>query len=203
MIWGISSAGRATALHAVGHRFESDIFHHLLFRGDSVMIKYVFIDMDNTIAENSTCMNIEFYKGLYLNKRPIRIVIDALLSLYGDCSFIILSKTDGGEDGKKEKIKWLHKYFPYTDNIILIDICERKRDFIEGFLLANHVDSSECLLVDDKKSILQDCSVLGISVKYPQQLICDYENANCHSLTSTYRALNKGRGRKVRRKYDL
>lgn len=142
------------------------------------MIKYIFIDMDNTIAENSTCMNIEFYKGLYFNKRPIRIVIDALLKLYGDCSFIILSKTDGGEEGKKEKIEWLHKYFPYTDNIILIDIYERKRDFIEGFLLANHVDSSECLLVDDKKSILQDCSVLGISVKYPQQLICDYENAD-------------------------
>jgi hypothetical protein len=30
-------------------------------------------------------------------------------------------------------------------------------------------------------------------------LICP----NCHSLTSTYRALNKGRGRKERRKYDL
>ena len=176
MIWGVSSAGRASALHAEGHRFDPVTLHHL-FRGDS-MIKYVFIDMDNTIAENSTCMNIEFYKGLYANKRPIKIVIDAILNLYSDCSFIILSKTDGGEDGKKEKLEWLSKYFPYTDTIILIDVLERKRDYIEDFLFINCIDASECLLVDDKKSILQDCSTLGISVKYPQQLICDYEYAD-------------------------
>lgn len=29
--WGISSVGRATALHAVGHRFDPVILHHIIY----------------------------------------------------------------------------------------------------------------------------------------------------------------------------
>ena len=42
------------------------------------MIDYVFVDMDNTIAENITCKDIEFYDGMYINKRSIQIVSDGL-----------------------------------------------------------------------------------------------------------------------------
>ena len=53
------------------------------------MISYV---MDNTIAENITCKDIEFCDGMYINKRPIQIVIDALNTLYPKAKFIIISQ---------------------------------------------------------------------------------------------------------------
>ena len=42
------------------------------------MFKVLFLDMDNTIAENITCQDISFSSGMYLNKRPIGFVIDAV-----------------------------------------------------------------------------------------------------------------------------
>ena len=35
--------------------------------------------------------------------------------------------------------------------------------------------NTQVLLVDDKKDTLSSVSSLGINVKYPQQIICDYE----------------------------
>lgn len=138
-------------------------------------MKYIFIDMDNTIAENFTCNNLDFYPGMYLNKRPINIVIQGILTLYPDAYYIILSKTDGGDQGKAEKTAWLHKYFPYVKGVCLIDLNEQKRDYIKQFIEVLKIDPSDVVLIDDKKSILQSCSDLGIITKYPQQVICDYE----------------------------
>ena len=78
------------------------------------MIDYVFVDMDNTIAENITCKDIEFYDGMYINKRPIQIVIDALNILYPNAKFIIISQVQGEAFGIKEKKEWLRKHFPNT-----------------------------------------------------------------------------------------
>ena len=32
-------------------------------------MKTIFVDLDNTLAANETCQNVEFTKGLYLNKK--------------------------------------------------------------------------------------------------------------------------------------
>lgn len=141
-------------------------------------IKYVFIDMDNTIAENITCDDISFYPGLYINKRPIKIVIDAINKIYKDSFKVIISKTEGGEVGEIEKMNWLSKYFPDADLSIFVKSNETKRKYIEELMKYYEFNSNECLLIDDKKEILQDCKTLGIAVKYPQQLICDYEMLN-------------------------
>ena len=139
------------------------------------MIKYVFIDMDNTIAENTTCDNVEFYQGLYIDKRPINIAIKGIINLYKDSTYIILSKTEGQSKGMLEKRAWLSKYFPYTDEIILISPIDTKKDIISMYMKNRSIKPKECLLIDDKKEILQDCKKLHINVKYPQQIICDYE----------------------------
>lgn len=139
------------------------------------MIEYVFIDMDNTIAENTTCDNVDFYEGLYAKKRPIKIVLDGIRELYKDSEFVIITKTDGGSYGSMEKVLWLSKYFPEVKNIIIIRPEERKSKYIKDFIEKEGIDRSKCLLIDDKKSILQDCKKIGINVKYPQQVICDYE----------------------------
>ena len=139
------------------------------------MIDYVFVDMDNTIAENTTCKDIEFYDGMYINKRPIQIVIDALNILYPNAKFIIISQVQGGAFGIKEKKEWLGKHFPNTFQSFFLHPGERKSDYIEYFLKTNGIMNMQVLLVDDKKDILSSMTPLGINVKYPQQIICDYE----------------------------
>lgn len=139
------------------------------------MISYVFIDMDNTIAENVTCTDMKFCKGMYINKRPIQIVIDALNTLYPKAKFIIISQVQGGAFGVKEKIEWLNKYFPNVSQSFFLNPGEHKSDYIKWFLKINGIINTTVLLVDDKKDILSSMSSLGINVKYPQQIICDYE----------------------------
>lgn len=138
-------------------------------------MKYLFIDMDNTIAENKTCDNIKFYPGLYMNKRPIQIVIDAIKILYPDSLYVIISQTDGGNEGEFEKHNWLDIHFPVTFDRLFIPKNTSKRYIIESYIADNSIKPEEVLLIDDKKDILQDCKQLNINVKYPQQIICDYE----------------------------
>lgn len=139
-------------------------------------MKYIFIDMDNTIAENTTCEDIEFHEGLYLNKRPIKVVIDAIRALYPNSLYIIFSKTAGGHDGRAEKGAWLEKYLPETHLAVFIEPEDSKSECIESFINSSMWDKKDCLVIDDKKSILQECLALGINVKYPQQIICDFES---------------------------
>lgn len=139
------------------------------------MIKHIFIDMDNCIAENTTCDNVPFSSGMYLNKRPIKTVINGIRYLYPNCTYHILSKTQDAA-GRYEKIQWLQKYFPAINGFILIiDPEETKKEYIYTYMTKYQVNPEEILLIDDKKDILQDCKTLGIQVKYPQQIICDFE----------------------------
>ena len=140
------------------------------------MIEYVFIDMDNTIAENTTCLDIEYKEGIYLNKRPVKQVIEAIETLYKDCTLVILSKTKGGIRGMFEKQAWLGKYFKRADQVILMHPNERKSEYIRAFMSVNDIEPNVCLLIDDKKEILQDCITIGIDVKYPLQVLCDYND---------------------------
>lgn len=142
------------------------------------MEKYLFIDMDNTIAENMTCDNIDFYKGMYLNKRPINVVINAIKELYPDAKYIIVSKTQGGFDGRLEKEIWIDEYFPEASPVIIIEYNEEKKDIIDIYLKINNINPENCLFIDDKKSELQKVKTLGVKTKYPQQIICDYEELN-------------------------
>ena len=64
-------------------------------------MKTIFVDLDNTLAANETCENVDFTPGLYLNKKPIRIVIDAIQYLYEFDNLIIMSVYAGGWDKKK------------------------------------------------------------------------------------------------------
>lgn len=139
------------------------------------MEKYLFIDMDNTIAENQTCENVNFYKGMYLNKRPINTVINAIKALYPDSKYIIVSKAQGGWDGKREKEIWIDEYFEEASLVIILNVTEEKRNIILEYLYSNNISAEDCLFIDDKKSELQKVKRLGMKTKYPQQIICDYE----------------------------
>ena len=143
-------------------------------------MKTIFVDLDNTLAANETCQDVEFTKGLYLNKKPIRIVIDAIQYLYEFDNLIIMSVYAGGLEGRQEKIAWMKKYLPncLTKNPpFLIDYRDSrtKADFIKDYAKSYNIDLGDCLIIDDKKKILQECKKEGIQTLYPQQVICMYE----------------------------
>lgn len=143
-------------------------------------MKTIFIDLDNTLAANETCDNVDFTKGLYYNKKPIHIVIDAIEYLYKKENLIIISVYSGGWNGRQEKIEWIRKYLPNCmkkNAPFLIDYQDTrtKADFIKNYAINNHINLEDCIIIDDKKRILQECKREGIQALYPQQVICMYE----------------------------
>lgn len=141
--------------------------------------KVVFIDMDNTLAETVTCKDVKFQTGLYLTKRPIQIMIDAILTLYPQPK-VIITKVQGGEAGIEEKLQWLKQHFEpktFVDLIFLLDHepYYYKGVYIDKWLQQHNIPNEDALIIDDSKQVLQYCDAYGIQTKYPQQIICDYE----------------------------
>ena len=140
------------------------------------MFKVLFLDMDNTIAENITCQDIDFSKGMYLNKRPIGFVIDAVDEMIrpGLESLVILTQVQGQSPGIDEKQHWLNVIDFRHDAFIGITDDTSKSDKMLEFCSMNGYIPKDCLLIDDKKSVLQDAEKHGFHVMYPQQLLVDY-----------------------------
>lgn len=152
------------------------------------MIKYVFIDMDNTIAEVITPYLKDYFEGMYSAKRPIKLMINAINTLFSKQDKYILSIARGNEKGINEKISWLNKECPIiTKDNYFIDYDSNnnieKSDFIINWCGKYSVNPGECLLIDDKKDTLAKCKDLGIQVMFPLQVICEYEN-NVNSINN-------------------
>ena len=144
-------------------------------------MRTVFVDLDNTLALNETCDDIPYTKGLYLNKKPIKEIINLVDYYYRDiANIIIISRYVGGEDGKQEKIDWMRKYLPKSflinsPYLITSDDIKTKADYINEYAISNNMKLKDCTIIDDKKEILQQCKKIGIEALYPQQLIVRYE----------------------------
>lgn len=144
-------------------------------------MKTVFVDLDNTLAANKTCENVKFFKGLYAGKKPIQIVINGIEYLYSQDSIIIISRYVGGWRGREEKIDWIKKYLPLcfrkaSPFLISADDIRTKAHFIKEYAALNNIPLKNCIIIDDNKTILQECKKVGIKTLYPQQIICMYEN---------------------------
>ncbi|MBR0371420.1 MAG: hypothetical protein IJH63_11995 [Methanobrevibacter sp.] len=144
-------------------------------------MRTVFVDLDNTLALNETCDDIPYTRGLYLNKKPIKEIINLVDYYYRDiANIIIISRYVGGEDGKQEKIDWMRKYLPKSflinsPYLITSDDIKTKADYINEYSISNNMKLEDCTIIDDKKEILQQCKKIGIEALYPQQLIVRYE----------------------------
>ena len=132
--------------------------------------------MDNTIAENKTCQDVEFSDGLYEKKRPINFVIDAIhYMLRKDGAKIVIATTvKGGDLGMQEKLYWLELIgFEYND-ILFANQTVKKVDEMIRYCKDSDIEPKDCVLIDDNKSVLQDADSRGFKVMYPQQLLVDY-----------------------------
>lgn len=144
-------------------------------------MRTVFVDLDNTLALNETCDDIPYTRGLYLNKKPIKEIINLVDYYYRDiANIIIISRYVGGEDGKQEKIDWMRKYLPKSflinsPYLITSDDIKTKANYINEYAISNNMKLENCTIIDDKKEILQQCKKIGIEALYPQQLIVRYE----------------------------
>lgn len=145
-------------------------------------VDIVFVDMDNTIAENKTCQNVRYYKGLYEEKRPIKVVIKAIEALYvsSGIPIVIISKAVGGRKGAIEKLRWVEKNLRLRKGNECIFLTEKepsikKARIIKEYCKRHKIKLSNALIIDDNKKTLQACEKIGIQTKYPQQVICDYE----------------------------
>jgi FMN phosphatase YigB (HAD superfamily) len=141
------------------------------------MYDVIFVDMDNTIAENTTCQDVHFFAGMYLNKRPISFVIDAIDSLLRNKSkkVVVVTVFQGAEIGKSEKLQWLQNVHFQYDDVLFVDEHKTKK-YIEmtKYCSQYQYNPSHCLFIDDKKIMLQDAAGHGFQVIYPQQLLVDY-----------------------------
>lgn len=141
------------------------------------MVEVIFLDMDNTIAENTTPSNVEFTPGLYYNKRPILQVLEAIDTLYPQTPRVIISKVQGGSEGVKEKQQWLiqHQVENIVDTIFLKETEEyyMKGVYIDQWLLKHEIPNEHALVIDDNKQVLQYCQAYRLQVQYPQQVLCD------------------------------
>jgi hypothetical protein len=140
------------------------------------MYKVLFLDMDNTIAENITCQDVPFEQGMYLNKRPINFVIDAVNDMIrpGLDHLVIVTQVQGEGQGINEKQEWLLNHDFYHDVFIHITDDTAKSKFMLDFCNMNGYKPADCLVVDDKKTVLQDAEHFGFNTMYPQQLLVEY-----------------------------
>lgn len=141
------------------------------------MFDVIFLDMDNTIAENTTCRNVEFNDGMYENKRPISFVIDAIDTLLRPNSkrVALVTVCQGGDLGKQEKLFWLRKInFEYDDILFIEEHKHTKSIEMLDYCKKGGYKPENCLFIDDKKVMLQDAEKFGFQVIYPQQLLVHY-----------------------------
>ena len=146
-------------------------------------MKYVFIDMDGTIAEwgyPDGRISGEYQFGDYVNKQPINDVIAEIYNLYSNSEDYIVYVLSAVPNTKAifEKNSWLDTYFviPYQ-NRIFIRNDEDKIDIIKFVLdkFYGLAPEGNAILVDDKKELLLKATEIGIEAIHPTKIITSFQ----------------------------
>ena len=125
-------------------------------------MKYLFIDMDGTIADywhkSGKCDIKEFDKGMFITKRPVKIVIDAIKTLFPerDYMYLIISIVPH-EDGIVEKNDWLDKYFNIEkDRRVFLQFPNSdKVYYIYKWCEVNNIKPEDVIFIDDHHDVLK------------------------------------------------
>ena len=126
----------------------------------------LFVDMDGTIAEYKVFQNSYFKenpKGVFLNAKPLNIVIDKLRKIneIENLTIYILSLSKSNVI-VEEKIEWLQKYAPFIkkENYIIInkekgEYTPENREVIKYEKMKKKLDIYDyVILLDDDHKIL-------------------------------------------------
>lgn len=142
-------------------------------------MKYVFVDMDGTIAEwgyPDGRITGEYKFGDYIGKQPIEDVIAEIYNMYANSQDHTIFVVSASPNTKAtiEKNAWLNKFFiiPY-ENRIFISQGENKIDIINFYLrqVVGVEPQGNAILIDDKKDWLIEAEQCGMEVYHPTQII--------------------------------
>ena len=146
-------------------------------------MKYVFIDMDGTIAEwgyPDGRISGEYKFGDYFGKQPINDVIAEIYNRFNDpkeYSVLVISAVPNTK-AIIEKNAWLNNFFviPY-ENRIFIQKNEDKVDIIDFYLrqVIGIEPKGNAILIDDKKEWLTKAEEYGIEIYHPTKIIGLYQ----------------------------
>ena len=142
-------------------------------------MKYVFIDMDGTIAEwgyPDGRISGEYRFGDYIGKQPINDVIAEIYNRFADPKEYVVFIISAVPNTKAiiEKNAWLNNFFvvPY-ENRIFIQKNEDKVDIIDFYLrqVIGIEPKGNTILIDDKKEWLTKAEEYGIEIYHPSKII--------------------------------
>lgn len=144
-------------------------------------MKYVFVDMDGTIAEwgyPDGRISGDFQDGDFLRKKPVDIIIEEIIHKWGNSDFcIIVCSAVPCTKATFEKNIWLDANFnvPY-ENRFFISKEEDKIDIIKYYIekIKGLSFRQNAVIVDDRKDILQKAESYGVEFYHPTRLITDY-----------------------------
>lgn len=145
-------------------------------------MKHIFIDMDGTIAEykgpNDKIIIEDYSKvfNMYISKRPVKIVLDAIKKLYENDEYYIISAAPN-ERAIQEKDEWLDKYFPVKKEnryYIKYPVTDKASE-LEKILEKLNLNYEDVVLIDDHHDILKKVERMGIQVYHPSRIISRYE----------------------------
>lgn len=151
-------------------------------------MKYVFVDMDGTIAEwgyPDGRISGEYKFGDYIGKNPINDVIAEIYNMFSSTEenqkeyIIMVVSAVPNTKAAMEKNVWLDNFFnvPYP-NRIYINQNEDKVEIIK-FYLENIIGvepKGNSILIDDKKEILIKGNEIGMEVYHPTKIISLFQN---------------------------
>ena len=146
-------------------------------------MKYVFIDMDGTIAEwgyPDGRISGEYRFGDYIGKQPINDVIAEIYNRFSDPKEYVVFIISAVPNTKAiiEKNAWLNNFFvvPY-ENRIFIQKNEDKVDIIDFYLrqVIGIEPKGNTILIDDKKEWLTKAEEYGIEIYHPTKIIGLYQ----------------------------
>ena len=144
-------------------------------------MKFLMIDMDGTICDffdpvNGEILMTEFPEGFFLNKQPIKSILNVIEDDYKDYNKIIFSNSPG-PSFTDEKRQWLKQNgLGGLPQIFLEYPNVDKGQALYNFIVKNNIQPSDITVVDDDIRFLRNAEKLGVHCIHPMHLVAIYES---------------------------
>lgn len=148
--------------------------------------KYVFFDVDGTLAEyryndlvyasrrpELGCQTLEnfLFSNYFYKARPLRTMQKIVSILDSNKIFVLGSIVTNNEI--HQKYRWLNKYYPNIkqENIIFISATILKPDVMLEYAKHYNIKLEDIVFVDDRLDVLRKAEEMGITVYHPSSFM--------------------------------
>jgi len=144
-------------------------------------MKYLMLDMDGTICEfhdpvSNKIHMVDFPRGFFLHKRPLKSVLKVILKDYQEYITIIFSASPNEQADEEKKLwlqnngvaNWQHIFLRYPNS--------DKGQALMIFMQRNNINPEDITVIDDDHRVLRSCEKLGVHCIHPSHLVAEYES---------------------------